>query len=170
MLPLALLAFSLSFIPALAANASDLPESMISAAWYTGWHADDFPLSDVSWEKYTHLKYAFACVNCSYLVFFIAYESAVFQPETASTFRSRNPSVSCCPNSPRPRTTMYGPDLPSSFQSEPSDLGRKSKSIHWRLGRITLLLFQRRLGAEPNRIRAEATQGGGRVRFRRLGL
>lgn len=31
----------------------------ISAAWYTGWHAADFPLSKVSWSKYTHLIYAF---------------------------------------------------------------------------------------------------------------
>uniref|UniRef100_A0A8H7Y893 GH18 domain-containing protein n=1 Tax=Psilocybe cubensis TaxID=181762 RepID=A0A8H7Y893_PSICU len=34
--------------------------STISAAWYTGWHATDFPLSNVSWSKYTHLTYAFA--------------------------------------------------------------------------------------------------------------
>ena len=31
----------------------------ISAAWYTGWHATEFPLSNVSWSKYTHLIYAF---------------------------------------------------------------------------------------------------------------
>ncbi|KAF9564757.1 glycoside hydrolase family 18 protein, partial [Agrocybe pediades] len=34
--------------------------SVISAAWYTGWHATDFPLSQVSWSKYTHMIYAFA--------------------------------------------------------------------------------------------------------------
>ncbi|KAF8169494.1 chitinase [Pholiota molesta] len=33
----------------------------VAAAWYAGWHADaGFPLSDVSWSKYTHLTYAFA--------------------------------------------------------------------------------------------------------------
>ncbi|PFH53950.1 glycoside hydrolase family 18 protein [Amanita thiersii Skay4041] len=32
----------------------------ISAAWYTGWHSGDFPLSNVSWSKYTHMTYAFA--------------------------------------------------------------------------------------------------------------
>ena len=31
----------------------------VSSAWYTGWHATDFPLSNVSWDKYTHIKYAF---------------------------------------------------------------------------------------------------------------
>jgi hypothetical protein len=32
----------------------------VAAAWYAGWHATNFPLSDVSWEKYTHMTYAFA--------------------------------------------------------------------------------------------------------------
>lgn len=31
----------------------------VSSTWYTGWHATDFPLSNVSWDKYTHIKYAF---------------------------------------------------------------------------------------------------------------
>ncbi|KAJ3513907.1 hypothetical protein NLJ89_g2690 [Agrocybe chaxingu] len=34
--------------------------SFISAAWYTSWHNRDFPLSQVSWSKYSHLTYAFA--------------------------------------------------------------------------------------------------------------
>ncbi|KAJ6583772.1 glycoside hydrolase family 18 protein [Mycena sp. CBHHK59/15] len=37
--------------------------SKVATAWYAGWHADSapaFPLSKVSWEKYTHLTYAFA--------------------------------------------------------------------------------------------------------------
>jgi len=37
-------------------------DSTVAAAWYTGWHAVDFPLSQVSWSKYTHLIYAFAWV------------------------------------------------------------------------------------------------------------
>ena len=65
-LPLTLL---LSAVPALEAksqlkllelNATTRSNSTISAAWYTGWHATDFPLSQVSWSKYTHLIYAFA--------------------------------------------------------------------------------------------------------------
>lgn len=32
---------------------------MVAAAWYTGWHAQDFTLDDVSWDKYTHMTYAF---------------------------------------------------------------------------------------------------------------
>jgi chitinase len=32
----------------------------IFSAWYTGWHAEDYPLSDVSWSKYTHMIYSVA--------------------------------------------------------------------------------------------------------------
>ncbi|KAF8969395.1 endochitinase [Flammula alnicola] len=36
-------------------------KSKVAAAWYAGWHADaGFPLSKVSWSKYTHLTYSFA--------------------------------------------------------------------------------------------------------------
>lgn len=41
-------------------NTTSRSSSTISAAWYTGWHAADFPLSQVSWLKYTNLIYAFA--------------------------------------------------------------------------------------------------------------
>ena len=40
-------------------NTTSRSNSSISAAWYTGWHATEFPLSNVSWSKYTHLIYAF---------------------------------------------------------------------------------------------------------------
>ncbi|TFK20366.1 endochitinase [Coprinopsis marcescibilis] len=36
-------------------------QSKVAAAWYAGWHAKTgYPLSKVSWNKYTHLTYAFA--------------------------------------------------------------------------------------------------------------
>ncbi|KAF8895737.1 glycoside hydrolase superfamily [Gymnopilus junonius] len=44
----------------LLATGHAIHNSTISAAWYAGWHAKDFPLSQVSWSKYTHLTYAFA--------------------------------------------------------------------------------------------------------------
>ncbi|KAF9268786.1 glycoside hydrolase [Marasmius fiardii PR-910] len=31
----------------------------VSAAWYAGWHAQDFPLSKLPWDKYTYLTYSF---------------------------------------------------------------------------------------------------------------
>lgn len=42
------------------APASPSSSSVVSAAWYAGWHSDDFPLDSVSWDKYTHLTYSFA--------------------------------------------------------------------------------------------------------------
>ena len=35
---------------------------MVSTAWYAGWHATDFTLSNVSWDKYTQMTYAFGYV------------------------------------------------------------------------------------------------------------
>lgn len=35
----------------------------VAATWFAGWHADDFPLSKLSWNKYTHVTYSFAYVN-----------------------------------------------------------------------------------------------------------
>ena len=35
---------------------------MVASTWYAGWHAADFPLDKVSWDKYTQVTYAFGCV------------------------------------------------------------------------------------------------------------
>lgn len=40
-------------------NSTNSTVDMVAAAYYTGWHAANFTLDDVSWEKYTHLIYAF---------------------------------------------------------------------------------------------------------------
>ncbi|KAG5645440.1 hypothetical protein DXG03_006264 [Asterophora parasitica] len=37
-----------------------LYSSLVSTAWYAGWHVEDQPLSSVSWSKYTVMNYAFA--------------------------------------------------------------------------------------------------------------
>lgn len=35
--------------------------SKVATAWFAGWHANaGFPVSEVSWDKYTELTYAFA--------------------------------------------------------------------------------------------------------------
>ncbi|PPQ70436.1 hypothetical protein CVT26_013930 [Gymnopilus dilepis] len=42
-------------------SASIHSKPSVAAAWYAGWHATaGFPLSKVSWSKYTHLTYSFA--------------------------------------------------------------------------------------------------------------
>ncbi|KAJ7197124.1 glycoside hydrolase family 18 protein [Mycena rebaudengoi] len=46
------------------AQATSSPQNKkIATAWYTGWHGESvpaFPLAKVSWEKFTHMTYAFA--------------------------------------------------------------------------------------------------------------
>lgn len=46
-------------------NATNATVDMVAAAYYAGWHAANFTLDDVSWEKYTHMIYAFAYVHFS---------------------------------------------------------------------------------------------------------
>jgi len=41
------------------ANETDTVE-MVATTWYAGWHGTDFPLVNMSWDKYTHVTYAFA--------------------------------------------------------------------------------------------------------------
>ena len=61
MIPLALSWFSVFFLTILGVECKT--HGKVAAAWYTGWHATgtaEFPLSKVSWSKYTHITYAFA--------------------------------------------------------------------------------------------------------------
>ncbi|KAF9257953.1 glycoside hydrolase family 18 protein [Marasmius fiardii PR-910] len=44
-------------------NATILGGSKVAMAWYAGWHSTDLPLSRVSWEKYTHMAYAFGVTS-----------------------------------------------------------------------------------------------------------
>ncbi|KZT28075.1 glycoside hydrolase family 18 protein, partial [Neolentinus lepideus HHB14362 ss-1] len=36
------------------------PSDLIASSWYAGWNAADFPLSNISWSKYSAVAYAFA--------------------------------------------------------------------------------------------------------------
>jgi len=38
------------------------PTSFVSSAWYPGWESQKFPVSGVSWQKYSLVTYAFAYV------------------------------------------------------------------------------------------------------------
>ncbi|KAJ3551491.1 hypothetical protein NM688_g4674 [Phlebia brevispora] len=43
------------------ANSSNSTVEMVASAWFAGWHATEgFAVSNVSWEKYTHMTYSFA--------------------------------------------------------------------------------------------------------------
>src|ERR1700691_3873815 len=35
----------------------------VATSWYAGWHSADFPPASVSWDKYSSVRYAFACVE-----------------------------------------------------------------------------------------------------------
>jgi len=49
----------------ISANSTNATVDMVSASWYAGWHAYDFTLNNVSWDKYTHLIYSFAATTPS---------------------------------------------------------------------------------------------------------
>ncbi|TFK53480.1 hypothetical protein OE88DRAFT_1253228 [Heliocybe sulcata] len=36
------------------------PPGPVTSAWWTSWHASDFPISKLSWSKYNRVVYAFA--------------------------------------------------------------------------------------------------------------
>ncbi|KAJ7586301.1 chitinase [Mycena floridula] len=61
--------------------ASILGDSKVSAAWYAGWHAEQFPLSSVSWSKYSQLTYAFATTTPDVNVLFLADSDEEFLPK-----------------------------------------------------------------------------------------
>lgn len=46
-------------------NAAYGEHGKVSSTWFAGFHAaasPAFPVSKISWSKYTHVTYAFACV------------------------------------------------------------------------------------------------------------
>jgi hypothetical protein len=49
-----------AILAALVTAPTVLATNKVAAAWYAGWHALDFPLSNFAWDKYTHATYAFA--------------------------------------------------------------------------------------------------------------
>ena len=38
------------------------PEGVVATTWYTGWHAQNLPPEQISWDKYSAINYAFAYV------------------------------------------------------------------------------------------------------------
>ncbi|TFK43785.1 glycoside hydrolase family 18 protein [Crucibulum laeve] len=61
----------------------------VAAAWYAGWHADTgFPLSSVSWSKYTHLTYTFAETTPDVKVLSLNGSNADLLPQFVSTAHS----------------------------------------------------------------------------------
>ena len=44
----------------LSAKSDATSKPTVAATWYAGWHSTDYTLEDLSWDKYTHVIYAFA--------------------------------------------------------------------------------------------------------------
>ncbi|KAI0071538.1 glycoside hydrolase [Panus rudis PR-1116 ss-1] len=46
---------------------SSISRNLVSMTWYAGWHGtnDKFPLTKVSWKKYTHISYAFGVTQAN---------------------------------------------------------------------------------------------------------
>ncbi|KAI0085037.1 chitinase [Irpex rosettiformis] len=42
------------------ASTTNSTVDMVAAAWYTGWHSQNFTVANISWDKYTHLTFSFA--------------------------------------------------------------------------------------------------------------
>ena len=47
-------------IDRLSAKRDATSKPTVAATWYAGWHSTDYTLEDISWDKYTHVIYAFA--------------------------------------------------------------------------------------------------------------
>ncbi|KAI0065999.1 glycoside hydrolase family 18 protein [Artomyces pyxidatus] len=63
---------------------------LVAASWYTGWHADDVPLANVSWSKYTHMTYSFAVTSPDVTTLTLADSDLALLPEFVSTAHANN--------------------------------------------------------------------------------
>lgn len=75
-------------------NASALGGSLVSTAWYAGWHVTDLPLSAVSWYKYTVMNYAFALTTPDPTVISVVDSDQVFLPQFVSAAQNHNVKAS----------------------------------------------------------------------------
>ncbi|KAF5374569.1 hypothetical protein D9757_010183 [Collybiopsis confluens] len=91
MLTLSLLFANLLLLPT-ACSAQNGPAR--SVAWYTGWHSPEFPLSQVSWSKYTQLTYAFATTTPDVNTLSLADSDEELLPRFVQTAHENNVTAS----------------------------------------------------------------------------
>ncbi|KAF8070443.1 endochitinase [Lyophyllum atratum] len=75
-------------------NASSLGGSLVSAAWYAGWHVTDQPLSAVSWSKYTVINYAFALTTPDPSLISIVDSDQILLPQFVTAAHKHNVKAS----------------------------------------------------------------------------
>ncbi|KAF9452782.1 glycoside hydrolase family 18 protein [Macrolepiota fuliginosa MF-IS2] len=75
-------------------RANSTSHSVISSAWFAGWHVADFPLDQVSWSKYTHMTYAFAITTPKPSVISLESSDQQLLPQFVATARKRGVKAS----------------------------------------------------------------------------
>jgi len=64
--------------------------SFVKASWYAAWHSDDFPLSNVSWSKYTSIIYSFATITSDVNTLGLAESDQQLLPQFVQTAKQNN--------------------------------------------------------------------------------
>ncbi|KAF5385974.1 hypothetical protein D9615_002273 [Tricholomella constricta] len=75
-------------------NNSSLGSSLVSTAWYAGWHVTDQPLSTISWSKYTVMSYAFALTTPDPSVISVVDSDQILLPQFVTAARKHNVKAS----------------------------------------------------------------------------
>jgi len=69
-------------------NSTNSTNGLVAASWYAGWHSEDVPLANVSWDKYTHMTYSFATTSPDVNVLTLADSDLAILPDFVSTAQS----------------------------------------------------------------------------------
>jgi len=71
------------------------PPEFVASAWFAGWHANmGFPVSSISWDKYTHLTYAFATTTPDVNTLAITSDDETIIPEFVAAAHQNKVTVS----------------------------------------------------------------------------
>ncbi|KAJ3934178.1 MAG: glycoside hydrolase [Lentinula lateritia] len=90
----ALLLSNILLLQAAISKADNATGSMRSVSWYAGWHSADFPLSQVSWSKYTQLTYAFATTTPDVRTLSLQDSDSELLPQFVQTAHQNNVTAS----------------------------------------------------------------------------
>lgn len=90
------LSFILLALPSIlsVAQAQPVKSHRVATAWYAGWRSEEFPLSSVSWDKYTQLTYSFAETTPDVNVLSLANSNEELLPEFVKTAKENGVKAS----------------------------------------------------------------------------
>ncbi|GJJ11377.1 hypothetical protein Clacol_005609 [Clathrus columnatus] len=79
-------------------SSSPKAPEFVQSAWFAGWHDDDpdhsFNVPDISWDKYTHMTYAFATTTSDVSELSITSQDEQVMPQLVQAAHKHNVSVS----------------------------------------------------------------------------